>query len=360
MKEKKTGELQCKIWIVSTVAFAMIILILFASVTIYIDPLFHYHEPLDKYSYPLNNERYQNDGITRNFEYESIITGTSMAENFKKSEADKILGSDFIKVPFSGGSYKEINENLKRAYASGKDIKYIIRCLDYSLLINDKDSYREDVEYPVYLYNDNLFDDVNYVWNKSILFGSTRSVVRYTREGAETTSFDDYANWNSAYTFGAETVLGTYTLENMAGSEKMFSQEEREMVLGNIKQNVTSLADEHPETTFYYFFPPYSICYWDSLKNNGQVNWRIDAEEAAIKEILKHPNIRLYSFCSNFELVCNLDNYKDQAHYGEWVNSLILEWMYDDKGRLTTDNYQKYIKIVRKFYNSYDYSSLHK
>ncbi len=359
-KEKGTEEPGYKIWIITTLVFSIIAFIIFASITVYIDPLFHYHKPLDKYKYPINNERYQNDGITKNFEYESIITGTSMTENFKKSEADRIFGSNFIKVPFSGGHYKEINDNLKRAYDSGKDIKYIIRCLDYSHLVEDKDTYMEDVEYPSYLYNNNLFDDVNYVLNKSILFGQVRDVIRHTKAGLETTSFDDYANWNNYYTFGTETVLSTYTLNETASSAQVFSEDDRRMVIGNIKQNVKSLADGHPETTFYYFFPPYSICYWDGLKNNGQINWRIDAEQAAIEEILKYPNIKLYSFCNNFELVCNLDNYKDQAHYGEWVNSWILEWMYNDEYFLTKDNYKDYIKTIRKFYNSYDYGSLHK
>lgn len=131
------------------------------------------------------------------------------------------------------------------------------------------------------------------------------------------------------------------------------------MVIGNIRQNVTDLADEHPETTFYLFFPPYSICYWDVLDNNGEVDWRIDAEEAAIEELLKHPNIRLYSFCSNFDLVCNLDNYKDAGHYGEWVNSWMLEWMQDDRYLLTKQNYREYLDTIRDFYGSYDYSSLH-
>ena len=101
--------------------------------------------PLKKYEYPINNERYQNDGITRNFEYDGIITGTSMTENFKTTEADSIFHASFIKVPFSGGWYKEINDNLKRAYDSGKSVKYIIRCLDYSLLIVDGNGRREDI-----------------------------------------------------------------------------------------------------------------------------------------------------------------------------------------------------------------------
>lgn len=347
-----------KIWLAGTLVITITALALLASITIYIDPLFHYHAPLKNYEYPINNERYQNDGITRHFTYDGIITGTSMTENFKKTEADKIFGADFIKVPFSGGRYKEINDNLKRAYAAGKKVRYVIRCLDYSLLAEDKDACREDTVYPDYLYNDMLFDDLNYILNKSILMNQTKSVIDYTKSGGQTTSFDSYANWNANYTFGAETVLQTYTLGEKAETDRVMTEEERDRILGNIRQNVTDLADEHPETIFYYFFPPYSICYWDGQNNDGLTKWQINAEKIAIEEILKHPNIRLYSFSNNFALICNLDNYKDQAHYREWINSWMLKWMHEGRYLLTKDNYMEYIESVSEFFQNYDYDSL--
>lgn len=149
----------CIVWIIGTLMITTILFVSFASVTVYIDPLFHYHKPLKDFEYPLNNERYQNDGIIRNFEYDGIITGTSMSENFKTSEADAMFDADFIKIPFSGGYYKEIDDNLRRAYDTGRDIRYVVRSLDYSQLICDKDAYRTDATYPTYLYNDNPLDD---------------------------------------------------------------------------------------------------------------------------------------------------------------------------------------------------------
>lgn len=172
-------EKKCKYWIIITIMETIIALGLFAAITFYIDPLFHYHVPLESFAYPIIDERYQNDGITRNFEYDSIITGTSMVENFKTTEADRIFDANFIKVPFAGARYKEINDNLERAYHVGKDIKFVIRCLDYSRLVEDKNAYREGTDYPWYLYNDNLFDDVNYVLNKTILFDYTWNVFIY-------------------------------------------------------------------------------------------------------------------------------------------------------------------------------------
>lgn len=347
-----------KIWIACTLACTLLALAVPASAIVYTDPFFHYHAPLGRFAYPINNQRYQNDGITRHFSYDSIITGTSMTENFKKSEADEIFGADFIKVPFSGGSYKEIDSNVRRAFDAGKKLRYVIRCLDYSRLDDDKDIYREDMDFPFYLYNNNPFDDVSYLFNKTVLLQQTKAVWDYTAAGNKTTDFDAYSNWNAYYTFGAQTVFGTYTLPEAAQSDRVLTDEERERILGNIRQNVTSLADEHPETVFYYFFPPYSICYWHSQYVSGQTDWCIDVEQTAIEEILKHPNIKLFSFTDHFGLIGNLNNYKDTAHYGEWVNSWMLEWMHEGKHQLTKDNYQDYLDTISSYYQSYDYESL--
>jgi hypothetical protein len=61
---------------------------------------------------PDRDERYLNDGIVKHFDYDSIITGTSMTQNFRASEFDELFKAHCVKVPLSGASYREINELL--------------------------------------------------------------------------------------------------------------------------------------------------------------------------------------------------------------------------------------------------------
>lgn len=356
---KKTVEGSCKRWSVVTLLLTAAVLSALAAFTAYIDPFFHYHGPLEHYEYPLNDERYQNDGIIRNFEYNGLITGTSMTQNFKTSEAEALFGVPFIKVPFAGASYKEIDSNLRRGFSAGKEIDYIIRGLDFGALRNHKDYCRTDFEYPTYLYNDNPFDDVNYVLNKSVLLKRVRFILKYTKSGHQTTSFDEYSNWNDNYTFGAEAVLNSYSLGPAADAPTPASEADLRTVRENIRQNVTDLADEHPETVFYLFFTPYSICFWDECHNTGKVDWYIDITQAAVEELLKHPNIRLHCFFTNYEMICDISNYKDSVHYGEWINSWMLEQMHSGNYLLTEDNYLERLAAMREFYTSYDYASLH-
>lgn len=355
-----------KAWMFSTVILIVVILAFFAGCTIYIDPFFHYHAPLTKYEYPLNNalhfsdginERYQNDGIVKHFEYDSIITGSSMTENFSASEADQIFNAHFIKVPFSGGYFKEVDNIIQRAFESNNNIKYVVRCLDYSSLVLQKDTSR-DINYPEYLYNKSIMDDVNYLLNREVLFGYIANIIRYTNSGNKTTDFDEYTNWNNYHTFGKEEVLKSYELGEKSDTERELTEEERCIIYDNIRQNVIETANKHPETTFIYFFPPYSICYWDDLNNKGMISWHINAERAAIEEILQCENIKLFSFTNNFELITNLDNYKDRAHYGEWINSWMLNQFDEDNYLLTIDNYEEYLAALEDFYKTYDYSSI--
>lgn len=364
--QKETEHTLYKRWTFGTLAAMAVVFILTASITIYRDPFFHYHAPLKEYNYPQkeypdNNERYLNDGITRNFTYDGVITGTSMTENIIASEADELFGTHFIKVPYAGAKYREINDNLKRAYQAGHEVRYIIRALDYNDLIADKDAHDESFDYPYYLYNNNPFDDIRYVLNKSVLLEETMSVTKSADGYGTVVDFDSYGNWNAYYStkFGPRYVLATYRLRETPKPPRKLTEEEKQMLLDNLHQNVTDLADEHPETVFYLYFPPHSICYWDILNNEGQTDLHMETERIAIEELLQHSNIRLYAFCDNFELVCNLDNYKDYLHYGEWVNTWILTCLKEGEHLLTQDNYEEYLEKIEDFYHSYDYDALH-
>jgi len=358
-----------KRWNILVITGILLILIGFGGITAYIDPVFHYHEPLEHFEYPLDDERYQNDGIVRHFNYNAIITGTSMTENFKTSECDELFGQGdeiiSIKVPFAGAPYKEVNENLLRAFDANPNIKLIIRGLDYSGIFEDKDAIWHGVEdygyqFPYYLTNDNLADDVNYLLNKEILLQKTAGVVGYTRRGKTTTTFDEYKYWSDDYPYGKEAVLGNCALGTGGNeNERRISEEEVRRVQANIKQNVTDLVDAHPDVDFYIFFPPYSICYWDGLNQAGLINWYIDGEKCVVEELLKYPNIRLYSFNKEYEIICDLDNYRDKYHYGGWVNTKILQWMSQDEDRLTDENFENYIEEIRDFYQRYNYQVLH-
>lgn len=352
-----------KIWIILYMVFVLGALGYIGKMVVRVDPFFHYHKPLvEDYSYDLNNQRSQNDGITKHFDYDALITGTSMTENFKTSELDDLFNTHSIKVPYSGSTFKEINDNVVNAIEHNEKLKYVVRGLDMGKFTDDKDAIRLDLgKYPTYLYDDNIFNDVNYIFNRNVIFDR---VYPMTAENDEKdfspgiTSFDAYSNWMGSYKFGLEFVCPDGVPETVAGKSVHLTEAERERVLVNTKQNITDVAEKNPEITFYYFFPPYSAVWWQELVRSGTIYKQTEAERVVIEELIKYDNIKVFSFNNQKDITTDINNYKDKLHYGEWINSLMLKYMYEGKCQLTKDNYEEYLKEELDFYLSFDYNML--
>ncbi len=348
-----------KKWSIGCLLTTVLILIIGGAITTVIDPFFHYHAPLNFLEYPINNQRYQNDGIAKNFKYDAIIIGTSMVENFKTTEFDEVYNVHSIKVPYSGASYKEINDALERAIKANPELGTVIRCLDYNRLMDDKNALTHEPDsYPNYLYDDFLLNDTNYIFNKTVLFRETWEVIAYTKQGEKTPGFDEYCSWSDASSFGKEFLDASY--KRPEKSKEIFEMQETDYIKlrENITQNVINLAQKNPQVKFYYFFPPYSIYYWDSLYRKGNLEAQLNAEKEALELILECDNVYIFSFFDEFDLICNLDNYKDFLHYSGEINSQILKWMNNGEHRITKENYKEYCDIVYDFYTSYDYDTL--
>ena len=332
------------------------ILLSVAAATVVIDPFLHYHGPLAGLEYPLLDERYQNDGIARHFSYDALITGTSMTQNFKPSEFDALWGTEAVKIAFSGASYREVDENVRRALTYNDHVRYVVRSLDSSML-NVSAEYNAYDGYPEYLFDDNPFNDVQYLLNKEVV-PKTLAVLNYTRAGNVTPSRDEYGSWSQYKVFGRETVLASRAELGDFKEEIRLSEENRQNIRENVQRNVLQTALDNPQVTYYLFFPPYSICYWDALVRTKQLGAQLDAEEMAVELLLQADNIRIFAFGDNLELAEDLDNYTDALHYGEWVNSDILRWIKEGEYELRADDYEAYYSRIRKLYTEYDYSWL--
>jgi len=358
--------MKAKVWLISWLVIVISVLCVLGFGVYKIDPYFHYHEPiLDKYFYVLDNQRSQNDGISKHFDYDALITGTSMTENFRTTEADRIFGCNSIKVAYSGGTYKEINDNIEKALEANPNLKLVIRCLDMGRFLDMPDSMRWDLGfYPTYLYDSNPFNDVEYLLNRDIVFGRAYKMTsEINQEGFNPgmTTFDEYSRWQTAYVFGIDTVnpSGFEEIGDVVGDEKQhLSAEEKEAIKKNIYLNVTSVAEKYPDTNFYYFYSPYSIGAWSKWKTDGSLYKMLEAEAFITELIVPYENIHLFSFNSRTDITTDLNNYKDNEHYATWINSLILKWMHDGQFRLTEENYKDYLKQEYDFYTTFDYSSV--
>ena len=346
-------------WVVWFLATFLLLLGMMGGFVAWIDPYFHYHKPLSYVKYELNNERYQNNGIVKHFEYDAIITGSSMTECFKPSELNALFGVNAIKVPYSGGSYKEVGDNLKIAMKYNPDVKMVVRCIDANAFFTDKDLVNYS-DYPDYLYDDSIWNDASYVFNKEILITALQNLRGYLADKTNYMSFDDYVNWSNYAQYGEASVRAAYNRDEVEAVSEMLpiTEEEYEMMEKTIAQNITSIAADNPETEFYYYISPYSIFCFEYWHRSGQLERYLLAEKFYIEKLLEYDNIHVFSFFSDYETITNLDNYKDIAHHRGEVNSQILKWMAEGKYELTKENYEAYCSEVYDFYMNYDYDAM--
>jgi hypothetical protein len=343
-------------WVILTFAATLAVLVIILIIVVVVDPLFHYHAPLNGLAYPLGDERYTNDGILRHFDYDSVIMGSSLSENFKTSEADTLFDANFVKATTYGALFRELNEQLERNFEYNGNLKYVIRGIDLHCICWDKDEYTSGYNIPDFLYNSNPLDDVYYIFNKEMI-AKAFNVLKYTIEGNTTTSFDDYATWDKPC--GIDAVLSKYTITNRIDTQRGLTDDERNLVAANITQNITALPAEHPETTFIYFFTPFSVAYWDELDSLGRTEIFLESIELAARMMLEQPNIKIYMLINDFDTVSNLDYYIDQMHYNADISSLLLEYMANGDYLVTEDNLDTLMTEARDFYLNYDYEALH-
>lgn len=346
-------------WVRGFLILYVLILVLLGGFTAFIDPYFHYHKPWSFVKYELKNERYQNNGIVKHFDYDAIITGSSMTECFMPSELDALFDVSAVKVPFSGGSYKEVNDNLVVATQYNPNIKMIVRGLDANRFFEDKDQ-MDYTEYPDYLYDDFIWNDAGYLFNKTILITAIKNLHGYLAEKTNYMSFDDYCNWSNYETYGKAAVDRNYDRQAIEKVEEMLpiTEEEYERMDQNIEQNIVALAEKNPDIDFYIYFSPYSIYYFDFWNRTGQLERQLKAERHFIEKLLPYGNIHVFSFFTEYDVICDLDNYKDIAHHRGAVNSQILIWMKEGTHELNYDNYEEYCREEWDFYMNYDYDAL--
>lgn len=336
---------------------AIIITLCLIALTVFIlDPCFHYRTPYNWISYALFDEGYQNYGIASNFKYNLIITGNSLTECFKTSEADRIFNTKSVRVSAAGSSLSEQRDYLETAFANNNEIEYVIWGLDYGR-INENPGIKRDDSPAWYLYDDSVINDIRYLLNKDMLISSMKTLFK-TVAGLPPDSFDTFENWLDHKEFGRESLgLPSFLSYDSREVENVFPNNNAS-VPENISSCVLPVVSEHPETTFYFFLTPYFFSYFDNLRNSGSLSERLAQEWATITALLQYENVRVFSFHDDGTIITNPANYHDTSHYGSWINSYILECMGNGKQQVTKENFDDYCRRTYVFLTNYNYKAL--
>lgn len=322
---------------------AAILLIAAAALVLFFDPFFHYHGPAAPLKAVLTKKEYQSIGTLRNFHYDSILMGSSTAENFNNKWFDEAFGASTVKAIKSSGITAQLDYYLTQAFKE-REIKNVFYSLDLFALGGDPEAEFPDESMPLYLYDHNPFNDVSYLLNKDVIFEDIPYML------AET-FLDDYDegasyNWAQYKTFGTAEALSHY--DRPAETAPMKTEDQYKATIDANISLLTKQARAHPDTAFYYFYPPYSLLWWDNMTRTGELSQVLYAAQASMEALLSCPNVRLYYFQNDPSIIYDLDLYMDPIHFTADINHYMVTQMQQNNYRLTPENYQTELQKMRE------------
>ncbi|WP_417909396.1 hypothetical protein [Candidatus Electronema sp. PJ] len=346
------------------------------------DPWQLFHQPWFRKPVFISNARFQNAGLINSYEFDSVILGNSMAENFSAKEASAILSGKFVNLSMAGSLFSERQIVLQHLFRK-KKVRQVIISLDHLPYVH-AGQYSKDMppEKFVFLYNRNPLDDFRLYFDVQLLrcwnFMQNNSCWDEIPGSARVKSLEELYKWFPYYTkaFGGTKAWCAWTKQSppfkifleeiirvaasvQKGKKDIWSDALIAECHGNssssFDQHLLPFLQEHPDTQFLLFFPPYSRLWYamQAQYYSGYYQTYQMFVQHVVKTAGKYPNAQIFGFDSQ-DFTADLANYKDQSHYHKDINAKILHLMAEKSSLLTEANLATYLRETEELAKRYD------
>ncbi|MGE5704366.1 MAG: hypothetical protein ACM32O_17715 [Clostridia bacterium] len=347
-----------KKWSLSVLVMSLLLVACAGAFNYVLDPLQFYRKAF----YPPDfsaQQRFQNPGLAKNYDYDTIVIGSSMTENFLPSFVNEKLGVHMLKLSMSGASFKEQYMIAKLAIETGK-VKNVIWGIDYFSLRGHPDRVREEYgQFPFYLYDNNLLNDYHYVLNVDTTLEAAR-VLAASRGIAEreNPSLETLNTWLTA-PFGRQKVLAEWQ-KISKGGQFTPADYEREYIWRNMDQNLIALVQANPQIDFTLYYPPYSVLQHRFFyeKSAPLFENELEAKQYLFDKLGAKNNVKFFDFQAEKSITFDLDNYKDLAHHSPKINEYIIESFVNGSHLVTKESLQKTAEQLKQQVEELDVDKL--
>jgi len=299
-----------------------------------IDPFQIYHEAT-AFIPPIDNghQIYANAGVAKSYDYDSVIIGSSMTENYVPSHLESLWGGRFVKLCVNAGTPFNHRQMMEMAF-DGRELKTVFYGIDIEMLTYFYTTPKCDM--PDYLYDKNPFNDVYYWFNTSVLARYIPKCLK-TLGQSDPDQRDTMYSWGELYPYGADAVIGdlTFTGEEVAQESVQQDPALSQAYKLNVEHNLIPFIEAHPDTQFIFFFSPYSGIRWYQFYENGLLQYYLNQKAAVVKALLPYDNVKIFDFQAQTQWVTDLDLYIDTSHFSPRINAEMAEMMHADICRVT-------------------------
>lgn len=323
------------------ILFLNIFILLLLGLTVFIiDPYQQYRKPFYNKTVSINQFAI-NPGLLKHYDYDSIIIGSSMSQNFISEEANTYLKGNFINISMGGATANEIISSFNFAKKQ-KNIKKVLINLDLSYATDTSGLNISNLDF---LYNKNEILNYKYFFNINTWIDILKIFIKPQQ------NIRDLPFYGHKFQYNKSNTLKSYLngKEQYKSTSLDSSSKKLEQI---IKNNWIKLICENPNTEFILFFPPYSILTYKLWGNS--LTYYLKVKETLITNLLPLKNVKIYDFQHLTNITYNLDNYKDFSHYHPNINSLILKEISNKNYQLNFNNYSEYISQLKDSINFFE------
>lgn len=320
--------------VLQTILSIVILILLIGGFVLYIDP-YQQYTAKDKY---LGNQRMEIGGIARNHDYNAFITGSSMAMNHDPEFADSLWNWKTKNFSVMGATDDDYSVMLPFIISRGK-ARNIIIGLDFFSFARQRGAINQ------YLYDDNRFNDYEYLLNYTSLKNAIQFILNPQKEKGLYHFNSPVGKTHLSSDFGKKINSKGYNEETF--DLPVMKHRFEESILKTIISSPDSI-------NWYVYFPPYSIGEFIIYDKYSDLDNILSFKQYIIKSMLHLKNVEIYDFqCAPW--ITNLEQYMDLRHHSHCYNREILKEIHNGNYRIASELDCDYVglkKLVKAYTDS--------
>ncbi|MFT7129532.1 MAG: hypothetical protein ACI89U_001649 [Gammaproteobacteria bacterium] len=314
------------------------------SVNTAVDPLrFFSDQSIAEYE---KQTRYRFPGLIRNKSFDTVFVGTSMAQNFIKEDIDQLFDVNSLLLAIAGGSLREQSLMVELALATKKP-KRIIWEVYEGALINGVNEVRKGAGFPFYMYDDDRFNDIFYLFNFSNTVKSVEAIGDYLIGNTIDENYWKTMDFHSGkFPHGCPELMQSQLRDGGLLSETKDMHIPPADIVSNIDRNLLDIIRDNPEIEFVLFAPPVSYAFQAMLKNTQPDKFAAItlAKTYLYPKLMELPNVKMQEYFSEQTMVKNLENYRDLMHFSAGLSHELLVSIHNEERKMSVDWHKQLLK----------------
>lgn len=259
------------------------------------------------------NARWQNPGLLKHTEYDTVLIGTSRFANFRPSMFEPEWR--VLKVTAPGAMAKEQLATLEYALALGRTRRVVMEASYVSFTATQTG---DTADFPEFLYAPSLETPFSYLLSYDLLKRSFGGIFERQH------SLDELYVWSHQMgAFGKEAVLETVLKGCSREAVAPLPPAPTAAYLARLERAVA----EHPEVEFLLVLPPmHALSLTGGFRDDVRleaIGQRLNFRSALAKLAARHRHLTLYDYASQPELVLDYRLYSDLGHFRPAINRRI-------------------------------------